>query len=71
MNTHLAFIENLGFSEIYVILAMALLVVWPFWRIFKKAGYHGALGLLMIVPVVNLVMILFLAFAKWPSQKTG
>jgi len=69
MNTTFAFLTNLGFPEIFVILAMALLVVWPFWRIFKKAGFPGALGLLMVVPVVNLVMILFLAFAEWPSQK--
>ncbi len=71
MNTQIAFIESLGISEIYIILGIAILIVWPFWRIFKKAGYHGALGLLMVIPLLNLVMILFLAFADWPSHKNG
>ena len=39
-------------------------IVW--WRIFSKAGYNGALSLLMFVPIANLVMILILAFAEWP-----
>jgi len=71
MNTPVAFISNLGVPEIFVTLAIALFVVWPFWRIFKKLGYPDTLGLLMIVPFVNLVLILFLAFAQWPTQKSG
>src|SRR5438034_7866027 len=39
-------------------------IVW--WRIFSKAGYNGALSLLMFIPIANLVMILILAFAEWP-----
>jgi hypothetical protein len=35
-------------------------------RIFRKAGFAGALGLLMLVPVVNLFVALYLAFASWP-----
>ena len=41
-------------------------LVW--WKIFSKAGFHGALGLLMFVPLVNLVMICVLAFREWPIQ---
>ena len=43
-----------------------LLVVWPFCRIFSKAGYHWALGLLMIVPIANIIMPFILAFGDWP-----
>ena len=38
----------------------------PFWKIFEKAGYPGVLGLLMLVPIVNFVVLLFLAFSDWP-----
>ena len=38
-------------------------------RIFFKAGYHWALGLLMIVPIANIIMSFYLAFAKWPIEK--
>lgn len=46
---------------------MGLCVVLPFWRIFSRAGFAGALSLLMFIPVVNIVMLFFLAFARWPK----
>jgi len=41
-------------------------LVW--WKIFSRAGYRGALGLLMFVPLINLIMICILAFKEWPIQ---
>jgi len=38
-------------------------------RLFAKAGYHGALGLLVFLPVVNVMAFLFLAFAQWPVER--
>jgi hypothetical protein len=52
-----------GCSLIILFLVLAVMV-W--WKIFAKAGYGGAFGLLMLIPVVNLVMICILAFGKWP-----
>jgi hypothetical protein len=55
-----------------VILACLLLVLAgliPSWQICKKAGFAPALSLLMLVPVANLVLPLFLAFADWPALK--
>jgi ABC-type transport system involved in cytochrome bd biosynthesis fused ATPase/permease subunit len=37
--------------------------------IFAKAGYHWAMGLLMIVPIANIIMPFVLAFGKWPIKK--
>ena len=37
-------------------------------RIFAKAGFRAAAGLLMLVPGVNLVAYLYLAFAPWPVR---
>ena len=48
------------------ILLNILLVVWPFCKIFSKAGYHWALGILMIVPFGNIIMPFILAFGDWP-----
>jgi hypothetical protein len=60
-----------GLIELLVVGMMlcvvAVFVVLPFWFIFKKAGFPGALSLLMLVPVVHLVMLFFLAFADWPA----
>jgi len=46
-----------------------ILVVLPFWFIFSKAGYSKWLSLLMALPIVNIVMLYFLAFSTWPSQR--
>jgi hypothetical protein len=34
--------------------------------IFKKAGYNFWMGILMIIPLVNLIWIIIFAFSKWP-----
>jgi len=47
-------------------LLVLVLAVLVWWKIFAKAGYGGALGLLMLVPGVNVVMICILAFGEWP-----
>jgi glycerol-3-phosphate acyltransferase PlsY len=47
-------------------LLIALLMVWVYCRIFSKAGFCWALGLLMFVPVANIIMLFVLAFADWP-----
>jgi len=52
-----------------LIVGIVALVVWPYSRIFRKAGFSPWLGLLMLVPGVNLFMIFFLAFADWPALK--
>lgn len=54
-----------------VMLVWAAIVVVPFWRICQKAGYPGALGLLIVIPLANIVFLYYLAFANWPSQKAG
>ncbi len=47
----------------------AAVIVLPFWRIFAKAGFSGWLGLLMIVPMVNLIALYVLAFSDWPIAR--
>jgi uncharacterized membrane protein YhaH (DUF805 family) len=51
---------------VLVIVAIKLLICC---KIFSKAGYSWALGLLMLIPIVNIIMAFFLAFADWPVQK--
>lgn len=49
-----------------IILAIMTLI---FCKIFSKAGYSWALGLLILVPIANIIMPFYLAFADWPVQK--
>jgi hypothetical protein len=56
-----------GFG-LLVVLAVAVATVFAFWRIFSKAGFAGAWGLLAIFPFAQILLLLFLAFADWPSR---
>lgn len=62
-----------GGITLLIMLAIALgsliLTVLIWWKIFSKAGYSGVMGLLMLVPVVNLIMLLVLAFGRWPIHE--
>jgi hypothetical protein len=65
---------NLGMPELFLIVAIiavigVVFVVVPYWFIFRKAGFHPALSLLMIIPLAGVIMRFFLAFAEWPSLK--
>ena len=54
---------------IFLALIVVIIKVLIFCKIFSKAGYCWALGLLMLVPIVNIIMPFVLAFADWPIQK--
>jgi hypothetical protein len=62
-------IPNIGPFELILVLALPVLIVWPAWRICSKAGFPGALGLLIVVPLLNLALLFFLAFAEWPALR--
>jgi hypothetical protein len=53
---------------LFLPLAMILPTI-AFWKICSKAGFSGALGLLMLVPIANIILPLYLAFADWPTLK--
>lgn len=50
-------------------LLITILMAWVYCRIFSKAGYCWALGLLMLVPIANIIMPFILAFGEWPIHK--
>lgn len=58
------FLTSAIFSLIVIIFAVII-----YWRIFSKAGYSGALSLLMFVPIANIIVLCVLAFGNWPIYK--
>jgi hypothetical protein len=53
-----------------IILAVAIILTAVIWcLLFSKAGHHWALGLLMLVPIANIIMPFILAFGQWPIEK--
>ena len=52
-----------------IVLTFTAIKVFSFCRIFSKAGYSWAFGLLMLLPMSELVIPLILAFMDWPVCK--
>ena len=60
---------GVGLAVLILVALFTVFFVWLFWRIFQKAGYNGALGLLCLVPSVGpLICLLILAFGTWPNE---
>jgi len=57
-------LSSVLFSLVAIIFAVVI-----YWKIFSKAGYSGAMGLLMFVPIANIVVLCILAFGEWPIYK--
>lgn len=69
-----------GMMGFMLIIGLAVLVLFIFfwWKIFSKAGYSGALSLIFlasIIPLVGwivpIVLMGWFAFADWPALKRG
>ena len=58
------FLTSAIFGLIFLILFIII-----YWRIFSKAGYSGALSLLLLIPIVNIIMLCVLAFGNWPIHR--
>ena len=72
MNTNIAFTPvTMLIVLIFLVtsVAMAAFFIFLWWRIFSKVGYSGALGLLILVPFGNLIVLCILAFSQWPIRR--
>lgn len=76
MESVLAFSRVAGPMELMLILFITFIVlgitaikVFSFCRIFSKAGYSWAFGLLMLLPFSEVVIPLILALIDWPVCK--
>lgn len=59
------------FAIFIVLFALSINIIYliAMCKIFSKAGYHWAMGLLTLIPVVQFFIPLFLAFGEWPIEK--
>lgn len=55
------------------IIAVAILLLYPVWRIFKRAGFNPALSLTILIPFIGFIVSgLILALSSWklkPAQE--
>ena len=54
------------------IIVLAVLLLYPTWRIYAKAGLHPAISLTILIPGLGvLICALILALSKWEVQPNG
>jgi hypothetical protein len=65
------FLVSTGLSvpETAAVFLILLCITVPWIRIFRKAGYSRAAGLLMFVPPINIFMFLLFAYHDWPIER--
>ncbi len=59
---------GLGVPEFIIMAIIGVVIVLPNWKIFTKAGFSGWWSLLMAVPIINIFLEYYLAFAEWPMH---
>jgi hypothetical protein len=66
--------HTLGFSEVILLALVALgavSVIWPAARICRRAGFPAWFGVGIIFPIVNLALLWFVAYARWPARDSA
>ncbi|MBN2652301.1 MAG: hypothetical protein JXR63_07955 [Spirochaetales bacterium] len=62
-------------GDVSELLRLALLILlavagmYVQFRLVSKTGYSGWLFILLLIPIINIIFILVLAFAKWPIEE--
>jgi len=48
---------------------LAIVYLLGFTSVFARAGFHWSLGVLMLVPGLNVALFLLLSFTPWPNGR--
>ncbi|MFD1624958.1 hypothetical protein [Azospirillum griseum] len=59
-------LQDLVNSPLYGLLLFNLAIVWPLWRILRRAGLSPWWALLALVPFGQVPVIGVLAHSRWP-----
>lgn len=62
--------DNITLIRVSVGLLAVILAILPLYKIFTKAGFSGFLVILLFVPLVNLIVLYYVAFSKWNVRES-
>jgi hypothetical protein len=58
-----------GFGQVLFFLIMLALVLYPAGRILRRLGLSPLWSLLTLFPLINVIFLWVLAFARWPLEE--
>jgi hypothetical protein len=50
-----------------VALSMTVVLIWPAARICRRTGHSPWLGILIVIPLINVALLWFIALSRWPT----
>ncbi len=50
-------------------LAIAAMIIVSWWRIYTRIGWSPYLALLMPIPIGGAVVVMYVAFSRWPIEE--
>ncbi len=65
----LQLLQPIHLLVVLCVLGFGLLTAVVWWRILSKTGHPGVIGLLMWIPLVNFILLFWLAFSEWPIER--
>lgn len=54
-----------AFTNVTLYSIFSIVLIIPFWQIFKKAGFNPYLSIFVVVPILNVLTIYYIAFTDW------
>lgn len=60
-----------GILALVMMTVTAVVTVVSLWRIMGKAGLPPWFSLLALIPFLNLAVLLYVAYSKWPALESN
>jgi len=63
---------TIGVPELIVVVVIAAIcgiLIWPATRICRRVGFPWWLGVLIVVPIANVILLWAVAFSDWPAER--
>lgn len=57
-----------GAFAFFNFLVIMVLVIIPIWKILQRVGLDPRLSLLMLIPAINILLLYYVAFTRWPRD---
>jgi len=49
----------------------SIIIVFPYWKRFGQVGFSGWLSIGMVIPLINIVLLYYVALAGWPRDRAN
>ncbi len=60
---------TISIREFSILIYIGIFLLLPIGRIISRTGHSGWLSLLVLVPGVNYLLLIYVAFSEWPVER--